>query len=222
MIDIIKTFDKASIFYDEWYEHPQGSQILKAELKAVEPNIPELGLGLEIGAGTGKFAEHLKNNFRTIICLDPSVEMLKEALERDLQCVIGLGNFLPFRKDIFHFTYMVTVIEFLTDPSETIREIKYANKGNLCILFINSESPWGSFYQKIGNEGNLIFSKARLYKLSEVEKILDEGGYYITCKIGTLTSPPMSSDVEGELMNPSDSTGVIIINAIEKEQQDSV
>ncbi len=218
MIDIIKTFDKASIFYDEWYEHPQGSQIFKTELKAIQSIIPELGLGLEIGAGTGIFAEYIKNDNRTIICLDPSAEMLKKALERNLPCVIGLGSLLPFRKNIFQFSYMVTVIEFLTEPEKTIREIKYANEGNLCILFINIESPWGNFYQKIGREGNLVFSKARLYQLSEVEKILDEGGYYIKSKIGTLTSQPMSSDVGAELMEPSDRTGVIVINALEKEQ----
>jgi ubiquinone/menaquinone biosynthesis C-methylase UbiE len=217
MIDIIKTFDKASSFYDEWYEHPQGSQIFKAELKAIESMIPESGLGLEIGSGTGIFAEHLKNNYRTIICLDPSAEMLKKALERSLPCIISLGNRLPFRKNIFNFTYMVTVIEFLTEPENTISEIKYANEGNLCILFINSDSSWGSFYQKIGWEGNLVFSKARLYQLSEVVKILDRGGYYINYKIGTLTSQPMSSDIGAELIKPSDRAGVIIINALEKE-----
>jgi ubiquinone/menaquinone biosynthesis C-methylase UbiE len=217
MIEIIKTFDLASSFYDEWYEHPQGNQIFKAEVKAIESMIPESGLGLEIGAGTGIFAEHLKNNYRTIICLDPSGEMLKKALERSLPCVISLGNRLPFRKNIFNFTYMVTVIEFLTEPEDTIREIKYANRENLCILFINSESPWGSFYRKIGREGNLVFSKARLYQLSEVEKILDKEGYYINYWIGTLTSKPMSSDIGAELIKPSNKAGVIIINALEKE-----
>ena len=68
MSDIIRAFDLVAGTYDDWYDHPQGRQVFDAELNAVGLHIPKEGIGLELGAGTGIFAEHLTGAGRIIVC----------------------------------------------------------------------------------------------------------------------------------------------------------
>lgn len=212
--EIIKTFDKVAHSYDEWYKHPQGKKIFLAELKGVNSLIPEKGVGLELGAGTGIFAHSLTLFKRPIVCLDPSKEMLKQVKKRKIFGIIGVGGFLPFREKIFNFTYMITVLEFLENPEKVLREIRYTTEGCLCILFINKDSSWGNFYSGIGQGGDPVFSNARLYTVPEVESLLRREGYVITEKIGTITTPPPEKKVGSEYEEPSNKTGVIIVKAV--------
>jgi len=69
-------FTQTAESYDEWYYHPQGKQIFEAELNVVNSLIPDEGTGLEVGSGTGIFAERLSRDGRIIICLDPSKGMM--------------------------------------------------------------------------------------------------------------------------------------------------
>jgi ubiquinone/menaquinone biosynthesis C-methylase UbiE len=53
----VKAFDMVAEMYDNWYKHPQGKQVFIAERNAINFMIPSEGLGVEIGAGTGTFAQ---------------------------------------------------------------------------------------------------------------------------------------------------------------------
>jgi SAM-dependent methyltransferase len=209
--EIIKVFDKASLHYDDWYQHPQGSQIFEAELKAIKFMIQESGIGLELGAGTGMFAKKITQPNRLIVCLDPSKDMLKRAIEKNLISIISVGESLPFRNKVFHFVYLITVLEFLNNPERVLDEINSANQGPIVILFINSESSWGNFYRKIGDAGDPVFSNAKIFSFSELEELLNDEGFKIVDKIGTLTTNPINMKVGKELVDPSEESGVIII-----------
>ena len=201
--------------YDDWYEHPQGKQVFQAEKEAVEQMIPKTGLGVEIGAGTGVFAESLTKMGRLILCVDPSVEMLKKAKERNLLCVLGVGDTIPLRKSLIDFNYMITVLEFLNNPVRLFKEIRESSKENAClsVLFINTESSWGDLYRDIGSKGDPVFQHARLYSLGEVSEMLENAGYEISDVKGTLISGPMSQEVDTRLVEPSNESGVLIIRA---------
>ena len=215
MSDIIRTFDLVAFTYDDWYNHPQGRQVFDAELKAVDMHIPKEGIGLELGAGTGIFAEHLTRVRRTVVCLDPSGEMLKKATKRGMTSVLGVGEALPLRVGVLDFTYMVTVLEFLEDPMAVLGEIREAAKGGaeLTLLFINSESSWGDLYREIGSKGDPVFRHAKLYTMAEVEALLTASGYRVTERAGTLTTQPMETEVEGAITEPSSENGVIVLRA---------
>ena len=215
MSQIIKIFDKASLHYDDWYKHPQGSQIFNAELNAIKSMIPESGLGLELGAGTGIFAKKLSESKRLVLCLDPSKDMLSQAKEKDLISVIGVGEVLPFRKKVFQFIYLITVLEFLNNPAKVLQEAYITGRGPIVILFINGESSWGKFYRKIGDAGDPIFSNAKIFTLNELEDLLKKEGFKIIEKKGTLTTAPTSIRVGTEITKPSEETGVIVIKAKE-------
>ena len=201
--------------YDDWYEHPQGKLVFQAEKEAMEHMIPKTGLGVEIGAGTGVFAEALTRESRMILCIDPSGEMLKKAQQRGLPCILGVGDNIPLRKMLIDFNYMVTVLEFLNNPVITFREIRSNSRENasLSVLFINTESSWGDLYRDIGAKGDLVFQHAKLYSLREVSGMLEKAGYRISDTIGTLNSHPMNQDVDTRLIDPSNESGVLITRA---------
>ncbi|MBN2334775.1 class I SAM-dependent methyltransferase [Candidatus Bathyarchaeota archaeon] len=215
----LKAFDEAAGSYDDWYSHPQGRQVFEAELRAVESLLPSGGVGLEVGAGTGIFAEHITREGRTVVCLDPSTEMLARAAGRGVQSVLGTGEKLPFRLSILDFTYLVTVLEFLNDPSETLREIREASKqcSALVLLFINSESSWGELYRQIGAKGDPVFRHASLHTLPEVTEILGSAGYTLQKSVGTLTTGPTELIVGCETKAPGPGTGVIVVKASKKK-----
>ena len=215
MSDIIRAFDLVAGTYDDWYNHPQGRQVFYAELKVVDVHIPKEGIGLEMGAGSGIFAEHLTRAGRTIVCLDPSREMLKKAADRRMTFVLGVGDALPLRVGVLDFTYMVTVLEFLDEPVAAFCEIRETAKrgAGLTVLFINSESSWGALYRDIGSKGDLVFKHARLYTMAEVEALFTLSGYSVTEKAGTLTTQPMEAEVGGAITEPSSQNGVIVLRA---------
>ena len=215
MSESIRAFDAVAGTYDDWYEHPQGRQIFDAELRAVNLHIPEEGIGLELGSGTGIFAEHLTGAERTIVCLDPSRAMLRKSAERGMASVLGVGDALPLRIGVIDFTYMVTVMEFLDEPVAILREIRETAKegAGLTALFINSESAGGDLYRSIGSKGDPVFRHARLYSMTEVEAFLTVSGYSVTERAGTLTTTPMETKVGGEITEPTSQNGVILLRA---------
>ncbi len=212
----IDAFNTVAGFYDDWYKHPQGKQVFQAEKNAVESLIPEKGLGIEIGAGTGVFTKALTTVNRSILCLDPSVEMMKKARNRDLPCILGVGDSLPIRCNSIDFSYMVTVLEFLDEPYDLFKETKKIGKhdATLTILFINSDSSWGELYRNIGKNGDPVFRQANLFSLDQVSALLNKSGYSIIDAKGTLNSDPANQEVDDRLVEPSDKCGVIIIKAI--------
>lgn len=214
--DKIMAFDLVARIYDDWYSHPQGRQIFEAELNAINLHIPKIGLGLELGAGTGIFAKHLTSMKRVIICLDHSKEMLKIAFNRGVNSILGVGEALPLRVGVLDFTYMITVIEFLDDPVIIFNEIQKTLKKNarLTVLFINSESSWGALYRDIGLKGDPVFKHAKFYNMDQVEEFFKLTNYCIIKKAGTLTTSPIDKTVGGEITKPSNKNGVIILTAL--------
>ena len=218
MSDKIEAFNTVAGIYDNWYEHPQGKQVFETEKNAIQCMIPASGIGLEIGAGTGIFAENLTSVDRSILCLDPSPEMLSKARKRGLTCILGVGDPLPIRGGVLDFSYMVTVLEFLDAPVGLFKEVKGVAKENasLCILFINSDSSWGDLYRNIGAKGDPVFKHANLYNLDETVELLIEADYVVSDVKGTLNSDPMNQVVDNELVEPSSESGVLIVKAVKR------
>lgn len=215
MCEAVRAFDRAAQGYDDWYRHPQGAKVMKAETDLLNHLLPSQGLGLEIGAGTGVFAHGLTNQDRVIVCLDPSLEMISRAAARGLPSVAGDGDSLPLRGVTMDFTYMVTVLEFLGDPVAVFKQVKATAKAGspLAILFINPESAWGRFYVEIGSRGDPVFRHARLRSLGEAEELLREAGYKVEKALGTLTTGPIEPKVGAEVRASCEGCGVIAVGA---------
>src|SRR3990172_12930956 len=102
VVKSVEIFDRNWKKYEVWFEKHKATYF--SELKALKKVIPE-GLGLEIGVGSGRFAQPLGAK----IGIDPSRNMLKFAKERGIQVIQGVGENLPFKDNTFDFVLIQVV-----------------------------------------------------------------------------------------------------------------
>ncbi len=215
MREIINVFEEASSSYDDWYHKPKGVYAFHSELMGLKALLPPSGVGIDIGSGTGIFAEHLTTDERCVICMDPSPGMLDKVKKRGLPAIRATVEALPLRYGRLQFAYMVTVMEFLRNPLRALCSIGEILKEDapLVTLLINRESPWGEQYSKLAEKGDPIFSHARLFTLNEASCILKKSGFHVEESIGTLTASPDEPKEEYKLVPIKRGVGVILIKA---------
>lgn len=219
MSEAVRDFDRSAGGYDGWYREAKGRQVLEAERALVNRLIPVYGVGLEIGAGTGVFAESLTDDSRLIVCLDLSTEMLTRARRRGLPCVLGSAESLPIRRGILDFTYMVTVMEFLLDPVKAFGEAAKAAKTGafLVVLFVNRDSSWGRLYREMASKGDPIFRHVHLYSLEDLAEMTQSAGLTLVEEYGTLTTSPIDPAAGGDVVEPSPKAGVIAVKLVNRK-----
>ncbi len=195
----MSVFDKFALRYDLWYEKPFGRSVFEVEVECLRSFIPK-GKVLEVGVGTGRFAHALGVNFG----LDPSFEMLKIAKKRGIHAVVGIGESLPFKSEVFDACLLVVTLCFVKDPLEVLRECGRVLKegGRLILGLVLSESPWADFYRRKAEAGHPIYKLARFYSYDEVGGFLKRGGFRIDkVRSALLGDPQDESEVEGKVVD---------------------
>lgn len=109
-------FDQFARDYDRWFD--THAEAFSAQLALLRTVIPETGEGLEVGVGSGRFASSLGIHYG----LDPSPALLTMAGQRHVETALGIGEHLPYRSGTLDFVLMMTVICFLDDISQSLRE----------------------------------------------------------------------------------------------------
>ena len=158
--------------YENWFtEH---RWVYEAELRAVKALMPENGRGLEVGVGTGRFAEPLGIK----IGLEPSVRMREIARNRGIKVLAGVAENLPFGDDKFDFVLMVTTVCFLDDIHKAFREAYrvLVNGGFFIAGIVDRNSLIGQKYLKHQNE-SVFYKIATFFSVDEVVKIMRQAGF---------------------------------------------
>jgi len=181
----IAVFDKFALEYDQWFI--ENSFAYLSETDAIRRFIPDSGLGVEIGAGTGRFSIP----FGIRLGIEPSVEMTRIAKSRGIYIARAVAEELPFADRTIDYVLIVTTICFLTDLPAAFKEIHRVLKpgGRVIIGFIDRESPLGKKYELM--KGSSRFYKgATFYSASQVMNILTTAGFsdYKLCQ--TIFSNP--------------------------------
>src|SRR4030042_729611 len=115
-IDSKSVFDKYALEYDRWFD--ENKEVYHSELLALKEVIPANKKGLEVGVGTGRFAEPLGVEFG----VEPSDAMALIALKRKIKVTKGFAEKIPFKDNSFDFVLFVTTICFLDDISKAFKE----------------------------------------------------------------------------------------------------
>ena len=185
-------FDEHSTEYDEWFdEHPNAFQ---SEVEAIRCFIPERGLGIEIGVGTGRFASQL--------CISLGVElseaMASIARTRGIEVQQANAEHLPFDADHFDFALMVTTLCFVEDPGKALNEVLRILKpgGNFILGIIDRETRLRKLYESM-KDSNLpdrqagkFYRNTHFYSTSEVIEILHKNGFICGKICQTIFSNP--------------------------------
>lgn len=178
-----RTFDENAKAYDDWFEDHRS--FYESELEAIRSIIPTTGKGIEIGVGTGRFAEPLGIK----VGIEPSSSMRAIAQERGINAIDGVAEKLPIESETFDYALFVTTICFLDSLnqafSEAFRILK--PKGVVVIGFIEKESTLGRIYQQRKAESR-FYREATFHTVGEVIRALETTGFTDFSFVQTLFS----------------------------------
>lgn len=164
-------FDTAAERYDAWFDTPGGKILFANELAAIRLLWRDkFRPALEIGVGTGRFAQALGVEFG----IDPAVGALRLAERRGIQVKQARGEALPFPDATFAGVLIIATLCFADDALALMREAARVLRpnGHLLIGDIPTDSPWGEHYLRKKVEGCPFYRDAHFYTVAELTKML--------------------------------------------------
>ena len=167
------SFDNKVRDYDSWFETERGATIFSLELECLQSSVDfSKGEWLEVGVGTGRFAQALK--VKTGI--DPSDKMSAVARKRGIKVFEGCGEDIPFENGSFDGVLLLCTLSFLNDPHKFFSESRRVVKkdGLVVVGFIPADSLWGIYNTIRGRVGHRYYSSALFYTAMEVEKFAEK------------------------------------------------
>lgn len=206
----IKYYDQNWQEYDNWYDnHPA---IYRSELNVLKKVIP-LGIGLEIGVGTGRFASPLSLRFG----LDPSFNMLKLAEQRGVTVIQGIGENLPFKNESFNFALIVLTIWLVDNPlsvlKEAVRVLK--KRGALILGILDRESSWGKYHMQKAAKSS-YYQSPHFFSPDDILLILKDISLEFDAAFQTLIQPPPDIKYREEPKRGFGQGGFAVLKAIKK------
>jgi ubiquinone/menaquinone biosynthesis C-methylase UbiE len=178
-------FDTYTKEYDRWYE--ENRFVYLSELEALKKVVPRKGKGLEIGVGTGRFAQPLGVSYG----IDPSEKMLEIARRRGIKTFVGKGENLPFDEDEFDFVLIVITLCFVDNPEQVISESRRVLKddGRLIVGIVDKDSHLGKFYLEKKKEGHRFYKEANFFSAKEIMELLKKYNFKKIVTFQTIFQP---------------------------------
>ena len=170
---IIEPFEEHSDIYDNWFE--KHIDLYNSELDVIRQLITYPNAkGIEIGVGSGKFAEPLGIK----LGVEPSEKMAAKAKMRGIKVFPGVAEDLPFSNCEFDFALMVTTICFVDDISKAFSEVHRILKsgGYIIVGFVDKESNLGKQYLKKRSK-SIFYKNAKFYSTQDVLGYLKKAGF---------------------------------------------
>lgn len=198
MTNAASIFDQHAEDYDKWFDSPDGKELFRVEVEAVRLLMKGLERPfLEIGVGTGRFAEALGIE----LGIDPSASALAIAEKRGVRVLKAAGGKLPLEDQSFGAVFLLFTLCFVADPAAALSEAKRVLKKNgaLIVGLINKDSPWGRLYETKKSQGHPLYRDAHFYRIGEAEALLTESGLTVESCSSALLLPPSGSQPHDEI-----------------------
>lgn len=134
---MIDHFGLLAPFYDRLFTHTTDTFLLELT------SLPEQGLVLDAGGGTGRIAQTLVKEGRQVIVVDSSIAMLRQAVKKGLSTIGASTERLPFEANIFDRILMVDALHHVYDQRQTASELWRVLRpgGRIVILEPDVERP---------------------------------------------------------------------------------
>ncbi len=167
--------------YDQWYETRWGAYADRQQRRLLV-HMCETQPGeqvLDVGCGTGRYLQWLRELGLHVTGVDSSAEMVTAARERlarsgeEARVFLADGTHLPFADDSFDLVTAITVLEFVEQPEKLVAEMLRVSRNRIFLGVLNRNSPY--YIQQRLRRGRIL-SKARFYSVGEVLTLVREAG----------------------------------------------
>lgn len=167
-------FDSHVAEYEEWYqEYPF---VFQSEVEAIRQMLPEGErlTGIEVGLGTGQFAQALGIKEG----VEPSPNMRARAVRRGIDALDGVAESLPYKDLRFDFVIMACSISYYDDLHRALKEAYRVlkNNGVLIIGFIDRNSIIGKQYEQQKAEST-FYREANFYSVDKLKSELTQAKF---------------------------------------------
>jgi SAM-dependent methyltransferase len=118
------SFDRVANIYDttRWAGVPQ--PIMEKILSAMKDAFKDCRSILDIGTGTGRFAQFFENAGFKVVGVDISLSMMAEARKKGVRDLVRAdAHHLPFKDDSFDGSIMIHVLHLMQNWVQAIREV---------------------------------------------------------------------------------------------------
>ena len=199
--------------YEAWYERYPA--VYQSELTAIKQQMLKLPTnihGIEVGLGTGRFAEPLGIKEG----IEPVLEMAELAAKRGIEIVQGRAEKLPYRDMHFDFVLFVTIChidDLIIALNEAQRVLKRG--GSIIIGFLDREQVIARSYLA-KRDHSRFYKNARFYTVDRVIKLLNNAGFHELEFLQTLFDE--LDDIE-EIQSPKEGHGegsFVVVKAVKK------
>lgn len=204
-------FDKFYNEYNNWFD--RNSDIYQAEVLAVKSILPSKGTGIEIGVGSGKFAQPLgiQNG------VEPSKKMAQLARDIGINVLDGRAEELPVEDLSYDYALMVTAICFVDDACKTFSELYRILKpnGELLMAYVDKNSYLGQKYQK-NKDKSIFYREATFFDSKELIELGEKAGFVFTGSCQTLFS--IDNKIDTTKISNGHDEGAFVVLKFLKEQ----
>ena len=168
----LSEFDQHALDYDFWFD--ENPDIFQSELLAIQQAVPENKVGMEVGVGTGRFAQALGIK----LGIEPSENMAKVAEQRGIKVLKAFAEHIPLEDSSYDYALMVTTECFLTDIPKAFSEVNRILKpgGDFIIGMIDKNSRLGKKYVP-EMWGSKFYRTAHFQSTEEISEFLKQEGF---------------------------------------------
>jgi len=165
-------FNRHAEAYDAWFDAHRWAFL--SEVEALRRFLPHEGETLEVGVGTGRFAQALGIRWG----VDPSPIMRAWSRRRGIEAVEGVAEALPFEDGRFDAVLMMTTVCFLDDVDRSLAESRRVLKrsGLFVAGFVDARSELGGAYQERQGESR-FYREARFWNVPDLVGSLMRAGF---------------------------------------------
>jgi len=170
--EIREYYNKVNADFDHTLIYYRTKRFIELTNELLQKNKYEMCL--DIGCASGVFTELVARKIPNVVAFDISEEMLKVTREKikrlgiksNVVYVQGNAERLPFRKDIFDLIILFRVLEYLSVPEQSIREISriIQSEGNYIGSVpskygLYTSIPFNIVYRAAANVKNFILQR---------------------------------------------------------------
>jgi ubiquinone/menaquinone biosynthesis C-methylase UbiE len=171
------SFDAKAAEYELWYQTPQGRYADTLEkslfLRLVRPKLGQSVLG--VGCGTGHnlaFFKELGLKATGIDISKPMLDIAAKKLGSEVELYRGHAEELPFDNDSFDIVTLITVLEFIPDPTKVLREAARVAREQIYLGLLHKTSLLAIIRRIKGSFRDSIYNRAKFYSIWGIEGLV--------------------------------------------------